>query len=151
MTPEQLSILKSEIQSDPIRLGYSACFPASPGHAVELINLPMQTMIKPITAAVAMTWAASGPYAAIVDAANTANHPFRASCLVIRETFAAGLDIDLQHPEIQAMFAGWLAATLITQDQHDALMTVATQPASRAEVLGLDYVTESDIRLALES
>jgi hypothetical protein len=145
MTPDQLQTLSSEVTADPLTLGYQSHLPSSPGLVVQLLNTPMHMKIKSVTTSAAKTWAASGPYAAIVDAANMAGHPARASALVVRDAFASGDPIHMEDPNIQALFANWITANVITQEQHDALIAMAMQPASRAEVLGLPFVTEQDL------
>jgi hypothetical protein len=141
--------LKNEIQNDPTGKGYALHLPDSPGHVVELLNAQTETMIKPLRSSTAKAWAATGPYAAIVDASNTVGHPCRASCLVLRDAFASGDTIYIDMPDMQAMFAGWVLAVLITQSQHDALMALATQPASRAEIVGLQGITEADVLVTI--
>ena len=147
MTPAQLSALKSEIQTDPAALGYAAFMPGDPEHVAGLLNAPRFTAIKSITAATALTWAAQGPYAAIVDASNNVTHPCRASCLVVRDTLTAGLDVHMEDARLQTMFAAWKTVTpaIITQVQYYALIATATQPASRAEILGFGSVTARNV------
>lgn len=137
--------LRDEIQNDPQGLGYAAWLPDSPGTVADLINAPTQTMVKAISSAEAQAWAAAGPYAAVVDASNNTQHPCRASCLVVRQTFAAAVDIHLERPEIQQMLAAWVSTGICTAAQRDDLLARATQPASRAEVLSLGAVTINDI------
>jgi hypothetical protein len=145
MTPDQLTALKSELQNDPKAIGYGAMPPSNPMAIVNLINAPTQSMIKQITSAVAMTWAAAGPYAEIVDAANNAQHPCRSSCLVVQQTFASGQDIHLEDPKVKSMFDAWVTADLITQAQQDSLMALSNQIVSRAQVIGLPEVTYKDV------
>jgi hypothetical protein len=139
--------LKSEVQTDPLTLGYRAFLPGDPQRIADLMNAPKFTALKSITAAAALTWAAQGPYAAIVDASNNVSHPCRASCLVVRDTLTAGLDIHMESAALQSMFAAWKTATpqIITPAQYDALIAVATQPASRAEILGFGSITARNI------
>jgi hypothetical protein len=137
--------LRDELQNDPQGLGYAAWLPDSPGTVADLINAPTQSMIKPITCATAQIWAAAGPYANVVDASSNPEHPCRASCLVVRQTFAAAVDIHMEHPDIQLMLAAWVASGICTETQRDDLLARATQPASRADVLGLGAVTINDI------
>lgn len=151
MNLSELQRLKNELAVDPLSIGYAACFPDSPGAVVDLINAKTQMMVKEITCAQGMGWAAAGPYAAIVDASENVAHPCRASCLVLRELFSAGLPIHLEDPHVMGMFGAWVATGLITQAEQDALIVTATQPASRAEVLGLPVITEAAIRAALEA
>lgn len=143
-----LVALKSEIQTDPLTLGYAQFLPDAPGHVVDLLNGYTQSKIKAIAAAQALTWAASGPMSAIVDASNNAAHPARASALAFLQAIGSAMAIDMDHADIRAQFDGWQAANVITQAQHDALIAVATQPASRAEVLGFGSVAESDLHAA---
>jgi hypothetical protein len=145
MTPDQLQALCNEVAADPTHKGYQTHLPSSPGLVVDLLNALTETKVKAITTSAAKTWAAAGPYAGIVDASNTAGHSARASCLVIRDAFASGDLIHLDDPSLQNLFAAWVTAGVITQAQHDALIAIATQPASRAEVLGLPFVTEHDL------
>lgn len=140
-----MTTLRDELLNDPKGIGYAAWLPASPGTVADLINAMTQTMVKPINIETAQIWAAAGPYAAVVDASNNPQHPCRASCLVLRQTFAAGVDIHLEHPDIQAMLAAWVSSGICTQGQRDDLMARAVKPASRAEVLGLGVVTINDI------
>jgi hypothetical protein len=142
-----LAALKTEIQLDPLLLGYAAFRPNDPQHIADLMNAPSYTALKTITAAAALTWAAQGPYSAIVDASNNTTHPCRASCLVVRDTLTAGLDIHMESASLQSMFSAWKTVTpaVITPAQYDSLIAIATQPASRAEVLGLGAVTARNV------
>jgi hypothetical protein len=42
-----------------------------------------------------------------------------------------------------------MVGTVLTQTECDLLKQMAIQPASRAEVLGISFVTEADVRTAL--
>ena len=57
---------------------------------------------------------------------------------------AEGLDIG--HPATQGMIDQLATAAVITSDEADKLKALALQPASRAEVLGLPYMTEEILR-----
>jgi hypothetical protein len=142
-----LVALKAEIQTDPLLRGYSAFMPNDPQRVADLMNAPNYTALKSISAKKALAWAANGPYSAVIDASNNASHPCRASCLVVRDTLTAGLDVGMDDPAIQNLFRAWLTVTppIITQAQYDALIAIATQPASRAEVLGLGAVTARNV------
>lgn len=143
MTPDQLTTLHVEVVSDPLGLGYSALLPNSPGRVVDLLNAPTQSMLQAISASVAMEWAAAGAYASIVAASNNSASPVQSSCLVVRDVLAANLPLNMADPVLQGLFAAWVTAGVITQTQHDQLMTIATLPASRAQVLGLPTVSEA--------
>jgi hypothetical protein len=140
-----MTILSDELRDDPKGIGYKAHMPQSPGIVVDLLNAPTQSMVKPIESTTAQAWAASGPYAAIVDAGANTDHPCRASCLMLRDTIISRVPISMDAADVQEMFAAWVQTGVITQAQHDDLYTRATQPASRAEVLGLGFVTMDDL------
>lgn len=148
MTTAQLAALAAELTIDPLSKGYAALLPASPGAVVDKLNAYTETMVKMIHSTTAQAWAATGPYSAIVDASNNASHLCRASCLVIRDTFASGVDIHLERNDMRTLLDAWVSTSLITATQRDDLLSRATQPASRAEVLGLPGVTEADLRAA---
>lgn len=137
--------LRDELANDPTGKGYAAHLPDSPGDVAALLNAQTETMVKAIRTTTAQAWAATGPYAAIVDASANASHPCRASCLVLRDSFASGVDIHMERSDVQSMFNAWVTASLITQAQHDDLVARATQPASRMEKLGLPPATVADV------
>jgi hypothetical protein len=145
MTPAQLIALKGEITGDPLRLGYGAHLPDSPGLVVDMLNAQTQSMIGPLRSTTAKAWAAPGPYANIVDASNNPSHPCRASCLVVRDSFACGDMIHVEDPELQQMLGAWVATAICTQAEVDDLYRRAQQPASRAQVLGLPTIDIRDL------
>ena len=145
MTPAQLAALRAEVLNDPAALGYAG-LPS--GTIVHLLTLQNLTAVKAISASVAFSWAALGPYARIVDAAATGSgSPVRAECLVVRDALLAGLDIDM--PNLQPLFTAMVNAGVVTQPEHDALIVLATRPASRLDQIGLPGATEEDLRQAL--
>jgi hypothetical protein len=151
MTPEQKTALRAELTSDPASRGYNVHLPNDPARVVELITGPVTTMTGPLRTTTAKAWAARGPYARIVDASNNAEHPCRAACLVIRDSFACGDSIHIEEPELQAMLSLWIAHDVATQEEVDALYALAQVPASRADVLGIPAPTARDIIDAWES
>lgn len=138
-------ILADELRNDPAARGYAAHLPNDPQRAADLLGTVDFAMVKPITSARALTWAASGPMAIIVDASANAAHPARASCLAFMNAVSAGMDLGLNEPDVRAAFDGWLTLGVITSAQFDALMAMATKPASRAEVLGIPAPSARDI------
>lgn len=148
MTPAQQAALRGELQGDPKARGYAQFMPDAPGMVVQLLSEQVDTMIKAVKTTTAQAWAAAGPYATIFDAGNDVAHACRSSCLMFRGTLVSGVDIDIGADDVQRMFAAWLATGVVTQAQVNELNERATQPASRAEVLGLGAVTEDDVRTA---
>jgi hypothetical protein len=145
-----LTILRAEIDNDPEGLGYASHLPDAPGSVVDLLNGYTGTMVKAIKSSTAMMWAAGGAYSTIVDASNNVTHPARASCLVVREAFASGQEIHLELQAMRDMLTAWVSTSVITQGQKDSLLALATQPASRAEEIGLFRVDVRDVIAAME-
>lgn len=137
--------LHDELTTDPTSKGYAAHLPDSPGIVADMLNAQTETMVKAIRSTTAQAWAASGPYARIVDASNDTTHACRASCLVLRETLASGVDIHVERSDVQQMLSAWVSTGVCTQAEHDDLIARATQPASRMEVLGLPPATVHDV------
>ena len=145
MTPDQLATLHAEVTNDPKGLGYVACLPHAPGHVVDLLNSLADKAVGPLRSTTAKAWAARGPYARIVDASNDPGHPCRASCLVIRESFACGDMIHVEEADLRDMLSGWVNHGVATQAEVDALYALALQPTSRTQILGLPVPTVSDL------
>jgi hypothetical protein len=57
----------------------------------------------------------------------------------------AGRDVDMGDSNVRAQFDIWLQLGLITQQQHDDIIKIATQPASRADVLCIPAPTARDV------
>lgn len=146
MTPAQLSALADEVRNDPQAIGYAAHLPGSPGAIVDLINARTQSMLQPMTASRALVWAAkSRSYAKIVDTGNDTASPYRDSCLAFRDNIFGGLPVDLSDADVQAEFSAWETGDIITADAHALAISYATQPASRADVLGLPPATVENL------
>lgn len=148
MSPAQQAALVDEVITDPTGRGYAAFLPGDPWHAAQLLNAPTETMVGAVTAAQALTWAAPRAYAAIVDAASDRLNPVRSCCLVVRDTVLANNDISLQLPAVQGLLQSLVLGGVVEQSEADALIYIATRPASRAQVLGLGTVSVDDLRNA---
>ncbi|WP_371767496.1 hypothetical protein [Massilia sp.] len=145
MSPEQQEVLRAELTQDPEGHGYATHLPDDPARVVDLLTQMRTTMTGALRSTTAKAWAAAGPYARIVDASNDADSPCRASCLVIRDSFACGDPIHLEDPRLEAMLAGWVACGIATEAEFADLYELAQVPASRADVLGIPAPTARDI------
>lgn len=143
--------LADELNTDPAGLGYATHLPDDPQRVVDLLMARTYTKRLPITAGQALTWAAAGPLASITDTSNNASSPLRSSCLAFLLAMNAGRDVDLGDPNVMGQFDIWLQAGLITQQAHDSIIALATQPASRADVLGIPAPSARDIIDALKA
>jgi hypothetical protein len=143
-----MSILSDEIDNDPMNKGYSAFLPDQPGHVVELLNALTETRYKTriITARGILSDYAGGPVAAavVMDKLDTAA-PL-VSALKWAWAFIKGEGIDIGHAATRGMLDQLVGGSVITADEAGKLKALALQPASRAEVLGLPYMTEELLR-----
>jgi hypothetical protein len=137
--------LHDELVNDPTGKGYAAWLPDSPGTVADMLNAPTESMVKVIQSTTGQAWGATGPYAGIVDAGNNTSHPLRAACLMLRETFASGVAIHLERPDMRELLDALVTTGICTAAQRDDLLARATQPASRMEVLGLPPATVHDV------
>lgn len=137
--------LAAELKDDPAALGYAAHLPDDPQRVIDLLTAPVFSMPKSITAGQALTWAAAGPLAAITDTSNDANSVIRSSCLAFLLAMKAGHDVDMSDAGVRFQFDAWRQIGLITQSDHDNIIAIATQPASRAEVIGIPAPSARDI------
>lgn len=151
MRPEQQAVLRAELTNDPASRGYSQHLPDDPARVVDLLMEPITTMTGPLRTTTAKAWAAEGPYARIFDASMDVDSPCRASCLVIRESFACGDPIHLEDARLQGMLTLWVQHGVATQEEVDALYALAQVQASRADVLGIFAPTPRDIIDALKA
>jgi hypothetical protein len=87
-------------------------------------------------------WAGqSGMRAAIEDAANTQGDPLRSIALTVRDFIqGAAENLDLSMVQNQAMLQQWVALGRLKQENHDALIALATQQVA-------SNVTEHEVRL----
>jgi hypothetical protein len=150
--------LASEIQNDPLSLGYAAFVASgSDGGIVALLNTPNVAWTKRIDTVPVSTvagWAAAGPIARIQAAANNAASPVQSVCqmaILYLQGSSTAFDFSDGGKDIQ-MIGAMLAAGVITQAEHDSLLALRNvSPASRAEVLwgaGVS-VDQSDVSFAL--
>ena len=143
-----MSILSDEIDNDPEGKGYAAFLPDQPGAVVEMLNAPTETMVKSrlITARGILSDYPGGPAAAatVLDKLDGAAPNIPA--LKWAWKFISGEGLDIGVPATQGMLDTLAGATVITTDEATKLKALAIQTASRAEVLGLPYVTEKILR-----
>lgn len=143
-----MSVLSDEIDNDPTGKGYADLIENAPGKVVELLNANTETMKKPrmitsLTILAECAFPIGFTALSKLRAVDPKPEPlFTAMYWLDR---AEGLDIG--NPRTQAQLD--IHATVdnyITQEEADELKNLAIQPASRAEVLGLPYMTEELLR-----
>ena len=139
--------LQQELTTDPLGRGYQQYIPDCPGTLTDMLNAPVYTLPKTRFVNARGVLAAHGMVGAeILDKLETAAATNSAVKWAMR--FMAADGIDVGHPTTRALLDA-LVGTVLTQAECDLLKDMAVQPASRAEVLGLDYVQEQNVRAAL--
>lgn len=139
-----MSILQDEIKNDPLGIKYSSL------KAVEVEN-EMNTAKYPVAGLVSIgsvvsTLYNSGTFDAIFGAAMAGNDQAKAALEKLKTLVALGIQsIDCGHPKALSD----MAAAGVPQEDIDTITKLATTMKTRAEVLGLPYVTASMVEEAL--
>jgi len=139
--------LQQELATDPLGRGYQQYIPDCPGTLTDMLNAPVYTLPKTrfvnARGVLAQHGAAGAEILDKLEAAAATN-----SAVKWAMRFMAADGIDVGHPTTRTLLDA-LVGTVLTQAECDLLKNMAVQPASRAEVLGLDYVQEHNVRAAL--
>lgn len=142
-----MTVLAAEITNDPKGLGYAELLPDQPGRVVDLLNAPAYSLPKSrfVTARGVLAEVTGG--AAILDKLEQLGSVVPEVKWAMR--FLVGEQgIDVGHARTRGLLDALAQQGALTQDEADALKNLANQPASRADELGLDRVTEADLRSA---
>jgi hypothetical protein len=139
--------LQQELTTDPLNRGYKQFVADCPGTLCDMLNATNYSMPKTkfinargLLAEHGMTGAQILDKLEMAAASN--------SLIKWAMRFITTDGIDVGHPTTRALL-DQLVGTILTQAECDLLKNMAVQPASRAEVLGLDYVQEHNVRAAL--
>lgn len=140
-----LANLKQEITDDPVGLGYS-------GDDVQdskIINTVQRSGLRELSSRELLAWAGqNGRYAKIYDATTDLNNSqtVRSICFVASKLFdRSDATLDLRLDDRQQMLAALVSFSVLSQEDSDSLYSMASSNISRAEELGLNRVTPSDI------
>ena len=141
-----MSTLQTELTTDPLNRGYAQYIPDCPGILADMLNSAIYQKHKTrfVTARTVLAEVAGG--AEILDKLELAAQTNSAVKWAMRFVTTDGIDVG--YPGTQQLLDS-LVGTTLTQAECDALKNLALQAASRAEVLGLDYVQEHNVRTAL--
>jgi hypothetical protein len=144
-----MSSLQSELQNDPLNRGYAAFISDAPGVLAEMMNARIYSMAKEKFVSARTVLAEHGVAGAqILDKLESASSSNSAVKWAMRfVTQDAGIDIG--HPTTRSLLDSMIPAGVLTQAEVNLLKDMAIQPASRAEILGIGYVNEQDVRTAL--
>ncbi|HEU4830676.1 MAG TPA: hypothetical protein VFS65_00715 [Candidatus Saccharimonadales bacterium] len=143
LTEDQKAVLNAEINNDPSGKGYAEMLPDRPGYVVDAINAKAETKVGIINRTDLTIWAAStGMRAVIEDVANDTQDPLRSSALAILDVLkGSSSGIDLSKPENADILTAWESFGKLSATDKNAMIALAIQPASRAEILGLPHIT----------
>ena len=143
-----MSVLSDELNNDPLARGYAQYIPDNPGALAQMMNAADYTMVKTKFVTARGVLAEYGEAGASVldkiDAAGASDSAVKWAMKFV--TSEPGIDVG--HPTTRSLLNGMVPAVL-TQAEADMLLNMAIQPASRADVLGLGYVTAADVQTAL--
>ena len=116
------------------------------------LNAASGTTTQSVERSIFAMWAGvTGLRAAIQDHADNVASPLRSIALTLLDFLQGGISDNL-NLSMQAnidMLNSWVAATAITTQQRDDLLTLAQKPITIAEVQGFKGVTINDIATAL--
>lgn len=143
-----MSALSDELTSDPLGRGYATFIPDNPGMLAVMMNAPDYTMVKMkfITARTVLAEHGSAGAVALdkIDAAGAADSAVKWAMKFV--TSEPGIDVG--HPTTRSLLNS-MVPSVLTQQEANMLLDMAVQPASRAEVLGIPFVTANDVQQAL--
>jgi hypothetical protein len=144
------NVLKTELTTDPLGLGYGQLLVDAPGHVVDLLNAPNRDKRMGSRFVTARTvlgecgLIGGSILDALTKAAETQSTVKWALTFLSQD---AGLDVG--EPATQYQIAQLEQYQFLSTAQASALRNLALRPCSRAEKLGLGHVTEADIRAAM--
>lgn len=143
-----MSILSDEITNDPTAKGYVTLLPDRPGHVVDLLNAKTETLLGAIERKDLTKWAAkTGMRLTIQQEADNPASSLCASALAIIDVLRGSSGgIDFSDPDNIAILDAWEAAGKLSAANRALMVSLATKAASRAEVLGLPFITEEILR-----
>jgi hypothetical protein len=142
-----MTTLADEIADDPAGMGYAQHLPDCPGLVVDLLNArtQMAPQSRMVTARGILADVAGG--AAILDKLEAVGAQVPEVRWAMK--FMVGdQGIDIGHPRTRGLVQALGAQGVLTQGEADALLALAVQPCSRADLIGLPTVTEADLRSA---
>lgn len=144
-----MSALADELRDDPLRLGYAALISAGDTAGIaELITQTTADAPGSVSRAWFAMWAGrTGLRGRIEDAAADKGSPLRSIALTLLDFLRGGVaeSLDLANQANVEMLDAWEMAGAITADQRTQLTERCTRRVSRAEQIGLSYVSASDV------
>lgn len=151
MTDSQLGVLADELSNDPENLGYVTYLIA--GIDTEVANLLNNKNIPglvPVLSTALLAWAGqNNRYRKLEVATLDVDSPiYSVAKVALMMIQRDGTSLDLSLSDRAAMLEALVATNVLEQSDSDSLYELAAGMVSRAEVLGLNYVSDLDIAKA---
>ena len=146
--------LRAELTTDPAKLGYGPLLAAGSANRVaDLLNAPTQAGLGKVGITPMLIWIAKYGVMARLRAGAASSDPALASIsevalMLVNNPNIDAIDFGL--PDVQAMLGALAQAGVIPADAYQELTDIATVQRSRAQVLGLGYVSADDVSRAME-
>ena len=137
--------LRTELSTDPLGRGYAAHLPDSPGIVADMLNAVNRTAVRSrfISARTVLAELGLGG-AAILDALE-AVAPAVSAVKWMMSFVKSDAGVDIGSPVAQGLVDLLVAGATLTAPQGAALKSLALQPCSRANELGLPPVSVLDV------
>ncbi len=137
-----LSALKTEIENDPLGLGYAELL-SLPGELLSALNMPRDSIHMPKLVNVLDIQdllLRTGEMIKIMSS----SHPVTKAAMILLSD-SRRLTVDVNLPTIQVDMAAMVAAGDLDQSTLDAINALASRPGSRAEQLGMGVVVADNL------
>lgn len=147
-----MSILSDEIQNDPLGLGYSQWLPDSPGTVLNLLNAQNYLKVK-FKMMAELDVIGEYPLGPIegdalltkLETFSLTSDPMASLVKRALKVLSQAEGLNVGSSAIQAMLTQLEIEQVITSQEASNLKSLAEQPASRAEILGLSNITIEQI------
>lgn len=158
MTPSQLTLLRNEIQTDPSAVGYAAFLPSSPGQVcieINAIGTSKCLQDRFVTARTILNECVSGGI--ILDVLEKASIGLVTAPMTLElqttikwamKFLAQDSGINVGISATQGLIDACVAVGVLTVSQGTSLKTLGMLPCSRAQMLDLGTISESDLYAA---
>lgn len=143
-TTQELQAIRDEVNNDPASRGYAQYWPNSGGMVVELMNDPNGgEMYRShyVNARSVIKLPLGLSILGKLDAVENTNIAVKWAIKFL----ATDQGLDVGDPVTHATIDSLVTDSVLLQAEGDQLKAMSLLPASRAEVLGLGYVSEQDL------
>jgi hypothetical protein len=140
-----LQILRNELLTDPIPLGYAG---KTDQQCLDLLSAKTRSRLKPLTTTDLLRWSGAGQrYLALKNASNvTADSQTKNLATVFLVLIdSPGIPFDLNTSDFKNMIDALVTANVLTAADRTALNTMATEPINRFAELNIPEYQLGDV------